>query len=160
VVAANTERMWAGLCDALGVAGLVRDTRFATSAARLAHQDELAPLLEAAFAGRPAADWVGLLVDRAVPAALIRTVPEALDDARQAGRGMVVPVTGPDGEVVETVATPITYDGAPPPPARYPPRLGADAGAILGELGYTAAQVAALRQRGVLAPGPSASHGG
>ena len=93
-------------------------------------------------------------MDRAVPAALIKTVPEALQDARQAGRGMVVPVTGPGGEMVETVATPIRYHGVPPSPARFPPRLGADTGGILGELGYTAAQVAALRQRGVLGPDP------
>ena len=33
VVAANTERMWAGLCDALGLARLVTDPRFATAAA-------------------------------------------------------------------------------------------------------------------------------
>jgi crotonobetainyl-CoA:carnitine CoA-transferase CaiB-like acyl-CoA transferase len=154
VVAANTGRMWAGLCDALGLAGLITDPRFATAAARLDHQEELAPLLEAAFLCRPAADWVRLLVDRAVPAALIKTVPEALDDARQAGRGMIVPVTGPGGEVVETVGTPIRYDGAPPPLARFPPRLGADADAILAGLGYSAREVAALRERGILGPGP------
>jgi CoA:oxalate CoA-transferase len=154
VVAANTERMWAGLCGTLGLPGLLADARFATAAGRLDHQGELAPLLETAFLGRPAAEWVGLLVDRAVPAALIKTVPEALDDARQAGRGMIVPVTGPDGETVETVATPIRYQGAPAPPPRFPPRLGADAGGILGELGYTAGQVAALRHRGILAAGP------
>jgi crotonobetainyl-CoA:carnitine CoA-transferase CaiB-like acyl-CoA transferase len=154
VVAANTERMWTALCDVLGQGGLVADPRFASAAARLDHQDELAPLLEAAFRGRPAVDWVQLLVDRAVPAALIKTVPEALDDARQAGRGMIVPVTGPEGVVVETVATPIRYLGADPPDARFPPRLSADAAAILGELGYTAGQVAALHQRGIVAPSP------
>ena len=151
VVAANTERMWAGLCAVLGLAGLVADPRFATAAARLEHQDELAPLLEAAFCARPAAEWVELLVARAVPAALIKTVPEALADARQAGRGMITPVTGPDGTVVETVATPVRYLGADPPPPRFPPRLGADTAAILAELGYPPDAVASLRSRGVLA---------
>jgi len=151
VVAANTERMWAGLCAVLGLAGLVADPRFATAAARLEHQGELAPLLEAAFAGRAAADWVELLVQQAVPAALIKTVPEALADARHAGRGMIAPVTGPDGTVVDTVATPIRYLGHDPPEPRYPPRLGADAAGILGELGYPPGAVKDLRDRGVLA---------
>jgi CoA:oxalate CoA-transferase len=93
-------------------------------------------------------------VQQAVPAALIKTVPEALADARQAGRGMIAPVTGPDGTVVDTVATPIRYLGGGLPGPRFPPRLGADTADILGELGYPPDQVTELRKRGVLAAEP------
>ena len=159
VVAANTERMWASLCDVLGLAHLVRDPRFGTAAARLEHQDDLARLLEAGFLSAGAEAWVDRLVERAVPAALIKTVPEALDDARSAGRGMIVPLAGPDGRVVETVATPIRFAGAGLAGHRFPPRLGADAVEILGELGYTALQIAGLRDRGALPPAPAGDPG-
>jgi CoA:oxalate CoA-transferase len=155
VVAANTERMWADLCGVLGLDQLVADPRFATGTARLAHRDDLAPLLEAAFRGNAAAAWVDRLIGRAVPAALIKTVPEALEDARQAGRGMIVPLTGPDGDTIETVATPIRYANAGPAEHAFPPRLGADTDQILAGLGiegcsrqYQNAQViSAGRQR-------------
>lgn len=154
VVAANTERMWADLCAVLGIERLTADPRFRSGAARLAHQEELAPLLEAAFGQRPAAAWVDLLVARSVPAALIKNVPEALADARAAGRGMIVPLTSPEGEVIETVATPIRYPGAAPVQHRFPPRLGADTDQILRELGYTSSQIAELRARHVLGAAP------
>jgi crotonobetainyl-CoA:carnitine CoA-transferase CaiB-like acyl-CoA transferase len=157
VVAANTERMWADLCGVLDLDHLVADPRFLTGAARLAHQDDLAPLLEAAFLRHPAATWVDRLVDRAVPAALIKTVPEALDDARRAGRGMIVPLTGPEGEMIETIATPIRFSGGSPAEHAFPPRLGADTDRILGDLGYTQARIAELRDRRVLSPAVSAS---
>jgi CoA:oxalate CoA-transferase len=111
-------------------------------------------LLEVAFGRHEAATWVDRLIERAVPAALIKTVPEALDDARLAGRGMIVPLTEPGGGVIETVATPIRYADADPAEHAFPPRLGADTDEILAGLGYTAAQVAGLRDRGVLAPAP------
>jgi len=167
VVAANTERMWAGLCAVLGLERLTADPRFRTGAERLAHQAELAPLLESAFGRRPAAAWVDLLVARSVPAALIKNVPEALGDARSAGRGMIIPLTGPAGETIETVATPIRYggpadgSGSEPGTARYrfPPRLGADTDQILRELGYTSARIAELRDRRILADPPVTAPG-
>ncbi|MEU4236898.1 CoA transferase [Actinoplanes sp. NPDC026619] len=137
VVAANTERMWRELCAVLGVPGLTADPRFADARSRLRHQDELAPLLEGAVRTGDAADWVTALVARSVPAALIKTVPEALADAAAAGRDMVVPVTSPSGRVVPTLATPIRFAGTPPTAASYPPALGQHTAAILAELGHS-----------------------
>jgi len=154
VVAANTERMWAGLCAVLGLEHLTADPRFGTGAARLAHQHELAPLLEAAFGQRSAATWVDLLVAESVPAALISNVREALADARAAGRGLIAEMTSPEGQVIETVTTPIRYQGAAGARHRFPPRLGADTDEILRELGYTGPQITELRDRQVLAGVP------
>jgi crotonobetainyl-CoA:carnitine CoA-transferase CaiB-like acyl-CoA transferase len=150
VVAANTQRMWLALCTVLERPELGTDPRFGTGAARLEHQDVLAERLEVAFRGRSAADWVERLVSAAVPCALIKTVPEALADARAAGRGMVVPVTDAAGNVVETVATPIRFSGRSLPAAAFPPRLGADAEAVLAQLGYPPERIAGLRAAGVL----------
>ncbi|GGH48475.1 CaiB/BaiF CoA transferase family protein [Microbacterium album] len=154
-VTANTQRMWAGLVRTLGLPELVDDPRFVTGADRLANQDELSQLLEQAFLARPAAEWVDALVEAGVPAALIKTVPEALDDARAAGRGMILPLSDDAGHSIETVGSPVKWvgSGAGSGAAWYPPRLGEDTGAVLTELGYSTDRIAQLERDGVVTPG-------
>ncbi|WP_424139527.1 CaiB/BaiF CoA transferase family protein [Roseomonas chloroacetimidivorans] len=153
VVTANTERMWRGLCEALGREALPADPRFATGARRLENREALWPILEEAFLARDAADWIAPLQERGVPVALIKTVPEALADARMAGRGMVQPLLREDGTRIEVVGNPIKFVGETSPEPGYPPRLGEDAVRVLGGwLGLDAAEVEALRADGVVAP--------
>jgi crotonobetainyl-CoA:carnitine CoA-transferase CaiB-like acyl-CoA transferase len=150
VVAANTQRMWVDLCAVLGLDRLLDDPHFAGAGDRLRHQHDLSSVLEGAFLGNPAHYWVARLVERGVPAALIRTVPEALEDARAARRAMVVPLRSATGQVVQTVGSPIKYVGEPAPPSRYPPGLGADTVEILAELGWSPPRIGELREQGVL----------
>ncbi|MBB3177976.1 CaiB/BaiF CoA-transferase family protein [Variovorax sp. Sphag1AA] len=150
VVTANTERMWRGLCEALGCSDLLEDRRFADGASRLEHRDALWPLLEKAFLARPAADWIDPLHTHGVPVALIRNVPEALQDARESGRGMVVELAHPDGRSVEVVGNPIKFGGLEPA-ASYPPALGESGEQVLAEwLGLDTSEVARLHGARVL----------
>jgi CoA:oxalate CoA-transferase len=153
VVTANTERMWRGLCETLQRQDLVQDSRFATASLRLQNRDALWPLLEAAFLARPAADWIEPLQSQGVPVALIKTVPEALADARAAGRGMVLPLDGKRGEHIEVVGNPIKFVDESSVRPSYPPRLGEDTYQVLHDwLGASTAETAALVSQGVLHP--------
>jgi crotonobetainyl-CoA:carnitine CoA-transferase CaiB-like acyl-CoA transferase len=149
VVTANTEVMWARLCEVLGLDELPGEAAFRDQAARLAHRDRLWPILEEAFVTAPAATWVERLVAAGVPAALIRTVPEALADARATGRQMVLELDDGDHHV-EVVGDPIHYPGRVPTPT-YPPRLGAHTEELLRDLlGLSPAEVTQLRRAGVV----------
>jgi CoA:oxalate CoA-transferase len=151
VVTANTERMWRGLCDALELAALPDDPRFIDGARRLENRDALWPLLETAFAGCDAKTWVERLEARGVPAALIKTVPEALDDAREAGRDMIEKLTSDTGLEAEVVSNPIRFTDADALRATYPPTLGADAERVLARwLALDADEFARLSGNGVL----------
>ena len=131
VVTANTERMWRGLCEGLGLAGLVTDARFTDASARLASREALWSLLEAAFLERDAMEWIEPLSLRGVPIALIKTVTEALQDAREAGRGMVEHLADPQGGGIDVVGNPIRFVGDTAPASSYPPALGQDAETVL-----------------------------
>ncbi|SMH46688.1 CaiB/BaiF CoA transferase family protein [Azospirillum agricola] len=148
VVTANTERMWEGLCQGLDRAALLSDPRFATAKLRLANREALWPLLEEAFLARDAADWIAPLDARGVPVALIKTVPEALSDARGHGRGMILPLTDAAGTSIDVVGNPIKFvdeTGLADDPASYPPVLGADAESVLDQwLGLGSADVRKL----------------
>jgi crotonobetainyl-CoA:carnitine CoA-transferase CaiB-like acyl-CoA transferase len=143
-VTANTERMWAGLCQVLGVGALVGDERFTDAAGRLANRHELWPILEERFAQRPAAEWAELLAAASVPVSLVKNVLEALDDARAAGDGSIVTVSnGQDS--FENVATPIRFFGTAAVQSAFPPGLGANTEDILvRELGLSEQEVKSL----------------
>ena len=61
MLAANTERQFKLLCDAIGRADLLDDARFATLAARHDHVDALRAEFAAVFATRGAAEWEEIL---------------------------------------------------------------------------------------------------
>ncbi|ARP80438.1 carnitine dehydratase [Bordetella genomosp. 8] len=151
VITANTDRMWKGLCAVLDREALTRDPRFLTGADRLENRDALWALLEEAFLARPAADWVEPLQRAGVPVALIKNVPEALADAREAGRSMVLPLCDNDGDAIDVVGNPIKFSGEAEVPPTYPPRLGKDADEVLARwLGMPADDVRSLAERGAL----------
>src|SRR3546814_11440517 len=89
VVTANTEKMWQGLCRSLDLSELAGDARFATASDRLTNREELWQLLEAAFLEKDAAEHVDNIQCNDVHTALIKSVPEAIEYGRHAGRGMI-----------------------------------------------------------------------
>lgn len=154
VVTANTDRMWQGLCRALGREDLLGDGRFSDAKARLAHREALWAELEPAFLSRDGADWSELLTENDVPNALVKTVPEALADARASGRGMIAELDNGAGACIEVVGSPIRMGPGVPRTATYPPTLGGDNRAVLADwLGMADDDIAALAEAEVLKGG-------
>src|SRR4051812_32012352 len=89
-VAAPNDGLFRGLCRALGAEQLADDPRFATNPDRVRHRSELVPLLEERLAAAGADVWVERLTAAGVPAGKIRTVPEGLAAAAEAGRPATV----------------------------------------------------------------------
>jgi crotonobetainyl-CoA:carnitine CoA-transferase CaiB-like acyl-CoA transferase len=118
-VAVGNDAIFGRLCEVVGRAELASDERYATNAARLAHRDELAAELEAAFAAAPAADWVLALADAGVPAGPINDVAQAFAFATGLG---LEPVDETGG--VRSVRSPLRLGATPAAVSRRPPRLG------------------------------------
>lgn len=151
VITANTDRMWKGLCTALDLPALPQDPRFVTGDLRLTNRRELWDILEPAFLTRDAEDWADRLEEHDVPTALIRNVPEALEDSRRSGRDMIAKMTSDSGAEIEVVGNPIHFTGGTRNTPTYPPACGADAGSVLKDwLQMGAPEVAALTASGAL----------
>ncbi|MGH7391241.1 MAG: CaiB/BaiF CoA transferase family protein [Candidatus Rokuibacteriota bacterium] len=161
VVFCAKEKFWQALAEAMDLAHLARDPRFASFPARLRHKDALLALLRPRFRERPTAEWLGRLRGR-VPCAPVNTVRQALEDEQVRAREMIVEVDHPAYGVIREVASPIKTGGAVRRPAAAP-RLGQHTEAVLGDvLRYPSARIAALRASGALGdastpPSPSST---
>src|ERR687896_1586625 len=117
-VAAGNDRLFARLCEAVGLPGLPADERFATNEARVANVDALGEALEAVFTTRAADHWVGVLRAAGVPVGPINRVDEAFALAAELG---LEPVDESQG--IPLITPPLRLDGARPPVRLRPPRL-------------------------------------
>jgi crotonobetainyl-CoA:carnitine CoA-transferase CaiB-like acyl-CoA transferase len=117
-VAAGNDRLFARLCEAIGLPGLPCDRRFATNEARVENVDALAAELEAVFRTQPADHWVEVLRAASVPVGPINRVDEAFALAADLG---LEPVD--ETHDVPLIAPPLRVDGSRPPVRLPPPAL-------------------------------------
>jgi len=109
-----------------------------------------------AFGSQPFAHWCAVFakVDCCVEPVL--TLEESACHPQLRARRMVVdvPVTDPgDADTLPQIAHPVRYSATPPAYRHAGETLGRQSRAILAELGYGDAEVAALAGAGVIAPG-------
>ena len=148
VIMCMKEKFWERLVERTELPALHDDPRFGSFADRLAHREDLLPVLRAEFRRRTTAEWVKRLRGH-VPVAPVYTVDEALADEQVLARDMVVEVMHPVFGRLREVGCPIKVDGTPP---RYGPAaaLGADTDALLAEIGVAPEEIARLHARGVV----------
>ena len=137
-VAAGNDRQFGQLCAALELHGTSEDPRFATNADRVQHRVELIAVLEDAMGVLARDDVLAALATRGVPSGPVNDLAEALEDDQVAWRGLVVSI----GEY-RGVASPVALSRTPPSYALAPRPKGADTAAVLAELGWSPAEVAA-----------------
>jgi crotonobetainyl-CoA:carnitine CoA-transferase CaiB-like acyl-CoA transferase len=93
-IACGNDRLFARLCEAIGLPELAADERFSTNHARVAHVDELGGALQAVFRTQPAAHWVAVLRAASVPVGPINNVAEAYALAESLGLEPVIEADG------------------------------------------------------------------
>ena len=147
-VAAANDGLFRALCSAMGLDELFSDDRFATNAARVEHRTELIPVLADRFRERSAEDWLADLDAAGVPAGKVRSVPDALAAAAEAGRPATHTVDHPTAGALDLVASPIW--GATRTDPTPPPLLGEHTREVLAELGKSTAEVDRLAARRIV----------
>jgi len=151
IVGVGTERLWERFCRALGVQDtLMTDPRFATNPDRLAHRDELIPLLTEIIATQDADHWLDLFGEAGIPCGPINFVDDILNDLHLQNRGIIVELDHPAAGLVHSIANPVRLSETPVSYRLPPPTLGQHNAEVLAELGYGTEQVAKLEMQGVL----------
>jgi itaconate CoA-transferase len=144
-LAVQNDREWHRLCErVLGRPELADDPRFATNPARVAARAELHREIEAALSPYPPDDVLARLDAAQIANARFNTVGDLLAHPQLAHRWGEM--NSPEGPVC---ALPLPVSMGDATPVLGPvPAVGQHTGAILAELGFSDADVAALREAG------------
>ena len=149
-VGVGSERQWAKLGPAIGSPELVTDARFASNGDRVVNRDALIPLLAARYATDTSASWLAKLDAAGIPAGPILDLPAALSSPQAQALGVRVPLEHAALGGVDQVAPPYELSATPASVRTPPPLLGEHSDAILSEVGYSAAEIRALHDSGVV----------
>jgi crotonobetainyl-CoA:carnitine CoA-transferase CaiB-like acyl-CoA transferase len=148
-----TDTQWPAFCRAFGLDDLAVDPTLATKQQRVAARDRTIPRVVAALGTWTKSALMAKCEELGLPFAPIGKPAELFDDPHLKGSGGLVPMTLPDGRDIALPALPLALDGARPGGAGDLRPPGTDGPAIAAELGYGEAEIAALREAGVLAVG-------
>src|SRR5581483_5780763 len=143
LIGISNDRLFEKLCAATGLA---RDARFARNPDRVKHRSELDASLAKLFGSRTTQEWMRILDDAGVPASPIQTAGEVLDDPQLAALGQMSPVPGTP---LSSPLLPLEFSGAAME-AGSVPKLGEHTREVLGEAGFSAAEIESLVERRIV----------
>ena len=149
-IAANKQEQWEAVADELGVGELKADPRFAKRDARKKNRKALTALLEARLKADTTEHWVERLNARGVPSGAILGLEQALTQPQVGHRGTLQSVCAEGIGELKLFGLTAKLEKTPGAVETPPPRLAEHTDEILGGLGYTAQEIAKLRERGIV----------
>ena len=149
VLAVLTEAQWIRLMTTIGRADALDDPRFKDWASRTANVTALREVIESALASDDAKTWEERLTKADVPCSSIWRIDEIVTHPQLESRDVLQTVSSKFGPM-RLVGSGFRLAHGSPGIDRPPPFLGEHTEEILGEAGYTGAQIEGLRERGVI----------
>ncbi len=149
-IAASSGRQWARFCDAVGKPEWARRPEWRTQKDRSADRAALNAAIAEVTRTRTVAEWVALFAEAGIPCGPINRIDAVFADPQVRHLGIATPVEHPRLGTQHLVASPLTLSGVAKQVRSAAPDPGADTEAVLREIGYTEAQIADMRTRGVI----------
>ena len=143
-------KFWKAFVTAAGHPEMVEDPRFRDHQDRITNHQAAHDMLAPAFGRKARDEWMAILEKADVPFAPIYTLDEVVRDPQVQHLGMVQTAVHPTRGKVQVLGYPISLSDTPLGPATAPAVLGEHSDEILAEVGYTAEEIRALRDQGVL----------
>ena len=104
---------------------------------------------ETMFVTKTAAEWLAILDEHAIPCGPVRNTLDLFEDEHIWANGMMVSYDDDDVGEMRMIGRPLHFERTPMTVGRSP-RVGENGDELLAELGKTEAEIAALREAGVV----------
>ena len=149
-IAATGDAIYKRFCETMGREDWLTDPRYDSPPKRSANRDAMNAEIEAITRTRTSGEWIEAFNAAGVPAGHIYAIDEVFDDPQVQHLGMAAPAKHPKLGDIELVAQPIKLSGAEFSVRNATPELGEHTEEVLGEYGYDAADIEALRGAGAI----------
>lgn len=136
---------------AIGLDRLMEDPRYDTNGKRFARRGELTKLINEHMCGDTQEAWIARLNAAGVPCGRVQTLEETFSDPQVVAQEMVIDVEQPGHGTVRMTGFPVKLSRTPCRVRLPAPELGGHTREVLAACGYTASEIAALEERGIVA---------
>jgi crotonobetainyl-CoA:carnitine CoA-transferase CaiB-like acyl-CoA transferase len=149
-LAASGDRMWRDFLKAIGSAELAEDERFRTARARGQHRQELRELVEGKLREKTIEEWIEIFNGVGVPCGPILTIDQVFDNPQVKHLKMAQQVESPVYGALTLTRHPVRLSRTSPSLRKAAPSPGGDTDAIMREYGFSAEEIARLRESGAV----------
>lgn len=149
-IVAGNDKQFSAFCKTAGRMDLLDDPRFNATAARIAHREQLLPILEAIFRTKTRDEWLEQLDAAGIPVGPVNELPDVFANPQVRHRRMLVETEHPLAGPLKLLANPLNLSATPVGDYAPPPLMGEHTDDVLGSLGLDTAAIAALRAQGVV----------
>lgn len=145
----QVQRYWPAFCGAVGRPELADDPRFNSEEGRGQNLAACVATIDEIFAGGTLDEWRAALATQPGQWDVVQEPGEIHLDTQVRANQFMQDVSYDDGRILKMVSVPVQFDRQVLK-ARPAPELGADADAILSEVGYTEDEIIDLKVAGVI----------
>ena len=149
-IAASSGRLWTRFAEAVGYPEWAADPAWATQKQRSADRQAINAAISDVTRTQPSAHWIALFEDAGIPCGPINTIDQVFADPQVKHLGLAVPVQHRRLGSLNVVASPVNLEGIPRGVRTATPEKGEHTASVLQGLGYTDAEVEALRHAGAI----------
>jgi formyl-CoA transferase len=151
LVAGNGDSIFKRLMETIGRADLANAPDLASNAGRVVRVEEIDGAIGAWTATRTISEVLAVMDKARVPAGRVYTAKDIHEDPHYRARDMILRQTTREGYELDVPGIVPKLSGTPGAVRSSAPRLGEDTDAVLREAGLSEAQIATLREKGVIA---------
>lgn len=151
MIAANNDKQFKDLCKGIERLDILTDPRWAEPNNRKMNAEQLREELIEIFKTRSALEWEAALDKAGVPAAMVRSLDELLAEDHAKTRAFTTKMNLPDyDQEIHVPTLGFKVNKKVISPCVAPPKLGGNTSAVLQDIGYNEADIARLKEQGVI----------